>query len=217
MGMDLLRVEEQLKVLNTRAFMNHVDIIDWHFAKNMCFSPMFVEQIRPISTIPLDVHIMVKDMELDFIERTVESGADIVSMHPEEISKNVFKYIDYIKSHGRKFGVVLNPTTSLESIKPYIEHVDLMTFMGVTPGFPGQALIPIVLDKIVEAITIRKEKGYTYLTQMDGGCHENTLKKIYETGIDVMIVGKTLLFGKDKDLNVAWDLCVKTIEKCLKA
>jgi D-allulose-6-phosphate 3-epimerase len=217
MGMNILRVEEQLKVLNTRAYTNHVDIIDWHFAKNMCFSPMFVEQISKISTIPLDVHVMVKDMELDFIETIIKSGANIVSLHPEEIGKNVFKYIDYIKSNNCQFGVVLNPATPLDSVKLYIGHVDLLTFMGVTPGFPGQPLVPVVLDKIEEAIRTRNEKGYKYLTQMDGGCHENTIKMIYKTGIDIMIVGKTLLFSKDEDLITAWDMCIETIDACLRA
>jgi D-allulose-6-phosphate 3-epimerase len=217
MGMNILRVEEQLRVLNTRAFMNHVDIIDWHFAKNMCFSPMFVEQISKVCTIPLDIHVMVKDMELDFVETIVKSGAGVVSLHPEEISKNVFRYIDYLKSHDCKFGVVLNPATSLDWVKAYIEQVDLMTFMGVTPGFPGQSLVPVVLKKIEEAIRMKKEKGYKYLTQIDGGCHEDTIKRICQTGIDIMIVGKTLLFGKDENLSNAWELCIKTIDACLSA
>lgn len=217
MGMDLLNVGEQIKHLNTRAYMNHVDVLDWHFARNLCFSPEFIQQVKSVCTIPLDIHLMIKDMEIDIIKEVVDAGADYVSMHPEEINKNAFKYIDYIKGKDRKVGIVLNPTTPIDTIRYYIEYVDLITFMGVTPGFPGQQLVPAVLDKIKEAHRLREDRGYSYLTQIDGGCNEGTLKQIFSTGVDILIVGKTLLFGQDPHIPTAWDKCVAILDKCIYA
>ena len=101
MGMDFMNVQEQIEGLNPYAYYYHIDIIDWHYAKNMCVSPQFIGQLRQITDLPLDVHIMVKDMGLDMIEAVIDAGADIVSLPEEELGQNVFKYISYIRERGR--------------------------------------------------------------------------------------------------------------------
>lgn len=204
MGMDLMNVERQIKELNQYAYQYHIDYIDWHYAKNMCLSPQFVGQLRKITDRPIDVHIMVSDLDIDIIKETVNAGADILSLPVEEIEKNVFSYIDYIKSAGKKFGVVLNPATSLDKIQGYIDQVDEITFMGVTPGFAGQKLVPGVLEKIGQAHEIREKYGYRYLTQIDGGCHQEMLGRIMKTNVDIIIVGGTCLFSQNPDMNIAW-------------
>ena len=204
MGLDFMNVQEQIEGLNPYAYYYHIDIIDWHYAKNMCVSPQFIGQLRQITDLPLDVHIMVKDMGLDMIEAVIDAGADIVSLPEEELGQNVFKYISYIRERGRKVGIVLGPTATLEDTKYYLDQVDLLTFMGVTPGFAKQKLIEPVLDKIREAHRIREEKGYTFETQIDGGCNRSTMKRVSETGVDIIIMGSTCLFSHDKDTAVAW-------------
>lgn len=205
MGMDLMNVERDVTMLNQHAKMLHIDLIDWHYAENMFVSPMFIQQLRPLSTAEFDVHFMINGLPMSIIQAVAEAGADILSLHAEDAQKNIFKYIDYIKSQGKKLGIVLNPATSLDVMRYYIEHVDLITFMGVTPGFAGQALIPVVLDKIRDAIQLRDEKGYKFSTMIDGGCHKGTMKAVSETRVEKIIMGRTCLFGQDQDIHKAWN------------
>lgn len=204
MAMDLMNVQEQIEGLNPYAYYYHVDLIDWHYARNMCLSPEFIGQLRKITNTPLDVHIMVKDLGMEIIEAVSEAGADIISLPQEEMGKNVFKYISYIKGQGKKFGVVLGPATSLSELQYYLKDIDLLTFMGVTPGFARQNLIEPVLEKIREAHALREKMGYTFETQIDGGCHKATMKKVSETGVDIIIMGATCLFSQDHDMGIAW-------------
>lgn len=199
-----MNVQSQIEQLNEYANMYHIDIIDWHFARNMFVSPMFIRHLRPITSAELDVHLMVEGIPLDIIEAVVDAGADIVSLQAEDITRNVFKYINYIKGCGKKVGIVLNPSVSLDIMRYYIEQVDIITFMGVTPGFAGQALIPCVLDKIREALDLREKFGYSFKTMIDGGCHKGTMKKVNDTNVDHIIMGETCLFSNDDDLYKAW-------------
>lgn len=91
-----------------------MDIIDWHYAKNMCLSPEFISQMRPIAKKPIEVHLMVEGTELEIAMASIKAGADIISFQAENIRQNVFKYIDAVKKQRKKFGVVVNPATPLE-------------------------------------------------------------------------------------------------------
>lgn len=206
MGMDLMNVEQQIEQLNDHADMYHLDIIDWHFAKNMFISPVFIEQLRPLTKAVLDTHLMVEGLPLDIIKASIDAGSDIISLHAEDIQRNVFKYISMIKDAGKRFGVVLNPSVPLDIMRYYIDQVDLITFMGVTPGFPKQSLIPCVLDKIRDAHVLREQKGYQFKTMIDGGSHKGTMKQVNATGVDHIIMGSTCLFSMDRDLHKAWSI-----------
>lgn len=213
MAMDLMNVQKQIEGLNPYAYYYHVDVIDWHYARNMCLSPEFIGQLRRITTTPLDVHLMVKDLGMEIIEAVADAGADIISLPQEEIGKNAFKYISYIKGRGKKFGVVLDPATPLSVLQYYLKDIDLLTFMGVTPGFARQSLIEPVLDKIREAHALREKMGYTFETQIDGGCHKATMKKVSETGVNIIIMGATCLFSQDRDMGVAWRKMIADYEE----
>ena len=204
MGMDLMNVQRQIEQLDEHAQMYHLDVIDWHFAKNMFISPAFIAQLRPITKAVLDTHLMVEGLPLDIIDAVIDAGSDIVSLHAEDIQRNVFKYISHIKGRGKKVGIVLNPSVPLDIMRYYIDQVDLITFMGVTPGFPKQSLIPCVLDKIREAHALREQHGYTFKTMIDGGSHKGTMKQVDATGVDYIIMGNTCLFSQDCDLRKAW-------------
>ena len=204
MAMDFLNVAKQIKELDENANMYHIDILDWHFAENLCVSPAFIQQLRPITNATFDVHLMVEGLPLSIIKACLDAGGDIISMHAEDAQRNIFKYISEIKQAGKKVGIVLNPATPLSVMQHYIEEVDLITFMGVTPGFAKQALIPSVLDKIRDALRLREEKGYKFETMIDGGCHKATMKAVAETGVENIIMGATCLFGHDSDMRVAW-------------
>ncbi|WP_179032288.1 D-allulose 6-phosphate 3-epimerase [Paenibacillus kribbensis] len=204
MCMNLMDIENQLKVLNQRADMVHIDIMDGHYVKNITLSPYFMEQIRESLTIPMDVHLMVEKPS-EFIKMIIDAGATYISPHAEVINSEAFRMIDTIKSAGCKAGIALNPATPLSHIQHYIHHLDKITFMSVDPGFAGQKFIPEVLGKIREAKALKEKHGYNYLIEIDGSCNEKTFKILEEAGVEVFIVGTSGLFNLDSDLNKAWD------------
>ena len=204
MCMNLMDIQNQLNVINQRADMVHIDIMDGHFVKNITLSPFFIEQIKKHTTVPIDAHLMVEKPS-DFLDMVIEAGADYICPHAETINSEAFRIIDKIKSAGRKASVAINPSTPLSYIQHYIHHLDKITFMSVDPGFAGQKFIPEVLDKVREAKRLKEEKGYNYLIEIDGSCNERTFKILEQAGIEVFIVGTSGLFNLDSDLNRAWD------------
>ena len=116
MCMDLLSMKEQVEILNERADFYHVDIMDGHFVKNITLSPFFVSNLKRISKLPIDVHLMTEYPD-DYIEELAKSGADYICPHAETINKDAFRIINKIKSFGCKAGIVLNPATPIEEVR----------------------------------------------------------------------------------------------------
>jgi D-allulose-6-phosphate 3-epimerase len=204
MCLDYLRVREQIEVLNTKADYYHIDIMDAHFVKNITLSPDFMRAIKPISKLPLDVHLMM-DNPNDYIELFRDAGADWISPHAEVINSDAFRTIDRIKSLGAKAGVVLNPATPLEYIKPYAGRLDLVTIMTVDPGYAGQPFIEEMLEKIALCKQWKEQYGYTYKISVDGSCNKKTFKVLKEAGAEIFILGASGLFSLDNDLSAAYD------------
>jgi len=212
MCMDLSKFKEQVTALNERADFYHVDIMDGHFVRNITLSPFFIEQLKKISTLPIDAHLMVEKPS-DFVDMIIDAGADYISLHAETINGDAFRLINHIKDKGKKFGVVLNPATPLESIRHYIHHVDKLTIMTVDPGFAGQKFVTEMIDKIKEAKELKEKNQYKYLITIDGSCNGRTFKQLTEAGAEVLIVGTSGLFNLDEDVSKAWDLMMETFEK----
>ena len=194
MCMDLLSMKEQVEILNERADFYHVDIMDGHFVKNITLSPFFVSNLKRISKLPIDVHLMTEYPD-DYIEELAKSGADYICPHAETINKDAFRIINKIKGFGCKAGIVLNPATPIEWIKYYIHLLDKITVMTVDPGFAGQPFIPEMLDKIKELKELKEKNGYNYLIEVDGSCNERTFDILTEAGAEVLIVGSSGLFN----------------------
>ena len=211
MCMDLLSMKEQVEILNERADFYHVDIMDGHFVKNITLSPFFVSNLKRISKLPIDVHLMTEYPD-DYIEELAKSGADYICPHAETINKDAFRIINKIKSFGCKAGIVLNPATPVEWIKYYIHLLDKITVMTVDPGFAGQPFIPEMLDKIKELKELKEKNGYNYLIEVDGSCNERTFDILTEAGAEVLIVGSSGLFNLDSDLPKAWDKMMEIYE-----
>ena len=125
MCLDFLRIKEQIETLNSLADYYHIDIMDGHFCKNITLSPDFIRAIKPISKLPLDVHLMI-EYPNDFIDAVRDAGADIISVHAETINADAFRTLNRIKSLGARAGIVLNPATPLENIRHYISRLDLV-------------------------------------------------------------------------------------------
>lgn len=212
MCMDLLNIKEQIEILNKRADLFHVDIMDGHYVKNITLSPSFVEAISSITNIPIDVHLMTEHPQ-DYIDELARANATYICPHAETINKNAFRVINHIKSTGCKVGVVLNPATPFSYIKDYVHLVDKLTIMSVDPGFAGQPFIEEMLDKIQEAKAYKNEKNLNYLIEVDGSCNQKTFKKLQKAGTEVFILGSSGLFGLDEDLNKAYDKMLTTFEE----
>ncbi len=212
MCMDLTKFSEQISKMNERASFYHVDIMDGHYVKNITLSPFFIEQLKKITSVPIDVHLMVLNPE-DIVPMCLDAGADYISFHPETANNKIFRLINQIHDAGRKAGVVLNPATPVSSIKEYIHLLDKITIMSVDPGFAGQKFIPETLDKIRELVAYREEHGLHYLTEIDGSCNAKTFDQISRSGVDVFIVGTSGLFNLDEDVALAWDKMVAIFER----
>lgn len=203
MCMDLLQVGRQLSVLDPAADWYHIDLMDWHYVRNLTLSPDFMKAVRRASSVPMDAHLMVDAVDLDLVRLCVESGAKCVSLHPETAEPRIYRILQYLKQQKVQFGVVLNPATPLQTAQAYLEHVDKVTYMAVDPGFAGQAFIPDVLRKIEEGCRLRAGRGLHFRIEVDGGCNRSTFRPILQAGCDQIIVGGSALFSRDADLQKA--------------
>lgn len=210
MCMNLMEIKQQLAVLNSRADFLHVDIMDGHYVKNITLSPFFIEQIRPYTSVAIDVHLMVEN-PTDFIVPVAQAGADVICPHAETINRDAFRVINQIRALGKKPGVVLNPATPVSWIHHYIHLLDKITVMTVDPGYAGQPFIPEMIGKIAELKALKAQHGYRYLIEIDGSCNQKTYGALLEAGAEVLIVGTSGLFNLHDNLEIAWDKMMSNI------
>lgn len=214
MCMDFLDMRHQLEVLNKRADLLHIDIMDGHFCKNITLSPDLIRTFAKVATIPMDVHFMTTTPS-DWLELCADAGAKILSPHAETINSDAFRTLNVIERLGCKAGVTLNPATTLEAVRHYIERIDLLTIMTVDVGFAGQPFIEQMLGKIEEAAELKARKGYKYKIQIDGSCNVKTFKRLINAGAEVLILGSSGLFSLDPDLDTAYDKMRASFKKAI--
>jgi ribulose-phosphate 3-epimerase len=199
---DFARLGEEIKdVENGGADYIHVDVMDGHFVPNITIGPLIVEAIRPITKLPLDVHLMIENPD-QYIEAFAKAGADYITVHVEAC-KHLHRTIHFIKSFGVKAGVVLNPATPVETIQHVLSDVDMVLLMSVNPGFGGQAFIPEVTGKIKTLRRIIDEKGLQVEIEIDGGVNEVTGKLCIEAGATVLVAGSAIYNEKDRAKAIA--------------
>jgi ribulose-phosphate 3-epimerase len=174
----------------------HVDVMDGHFVPNITIGPLVVEAIRPITNLPLDVHLMIENPD-QYIPMFAKAGADYLSVHVEACP-HLHRTIHLIKEHGVKAGVVLNPHTPVAMIEHIIDDVDLVLLMTVNPGFGGQKFIHSVLPKIERVAQMVKERGLNVEIEVDGGVNEDTAKLCIEAGANVLVAGSAIYNKKDR-------------------
>ncbi len=162
MCMDMMKLTEQLRFLNSKADRLHVDIMDGHYVKNLALSASFVAQIRPYTSLPIDVHLMV-EAPASFIPALLDAGADAFSLHPETICREAFRVINMLRQAGKEVGMVLNPATPVESIQHYLHLLDKVTVMTVDPGYAGQPFIPEMLAKITQLHQLKETGSLRFL------------------------------------------------------
>lgn len=199
---DFARLGEEIKdVENGGADYIHVDVMDGHFVPNITIGPLIVEAIRPITKLPLDVHLMIENPD-QYIEAFAKAGADYITVHVEAC-KHLHRTIHFIKSFGVKAGVVLNPATPVETIQHVLSDVDMVLLMSVNPGFGGQAFIPEVTGKIKTLRRMIDEKGLQVEIEIDGGVNEVTGKLCIEAGATVLVAGSAVYNEKDRAKAIA--------------
>ncbi|MFP7169081.1 ribulose-phosphate 3-epimerase [Terribacillus sp. 7520-G] len=179
----------------------HVDVMDGHFVPNITIGPLIVEAIRPVTDLPLDVHLMIEKPE-QYIEVFAKAGADIITVH-QEACIHLHRTIMMIKEQGVKAGVVLNPATPVGLIEEMLPEVDMVLLMTVNPGFGGQSFIPSVLKKVEELARLRAALELDFEIEIDGGVNTETAKLCTDAGADVLVAGSAVYGKEDRAAAIA--------------
>lgn len=173
----------------------HFDVMDGHFVPNITFGPAMCKALRPHTTLPLDVHLMVED-PIRWVEPFKEAGADILTFHVEA-DRHIHRTLQAIHAAGMKGGVVLNPATPIEMCKYVLCDCDLVLLMSVNPGFGGQKFIPQIVTKIFELASLKKEMGLSFEIEVDGGVNPQTAALCREAGATVLVAGSAVFSATD--------------------
>ena len=198
---DFSNLETEIKlIIEAGAGFVHVDVMDGHFVPNLTIGMPVVKAIKPKSSIPLDVHLMIDNPEI-YVEQFVSAGSDYVTIHVES-TKNVEATLNMIRDLGAKPGITARPGTDLEHMKPFLHLVDLVLIMTVEPGFGGQKFMEKQLEKVRELKSIREEKNLNYLIEVDGGVNPDTAKLCWDAGADVLVAGSAVFSTPDYKTNI---------------
>ena len=173
--------------------------MDNHYVPNLTIGPLVCEAIRPLCTVPIDVHLMVKPVD-SLVPQFAKAGADIISFHPEA-SEHVDRTIALIKDSGCKAGLVFNPATPLGYLDHVLDKLDLILIMSVNPGFGGQKFIPEALAKI-RAVRARLG-GRDIWLEVDGGVKIENIRAIADAGADTFVAGSAIFGTKDYEATIA--------------
>jgi ribulose-phosphate 3-epimerase len=193
---DFACLGEQIdEVVRAGADYIHVDVMDGHFVPNITIGTPVVAAIRRVTSLPLDVHLMIEHPER-YISDFFNAGADIITVHVEA-SPHLHSTIKAIKELGVKAGVSLNPATPLSAIDEFIHHVDLVLIMSVNPGFGGQPFIPKALPRIANMRKILDDRRPSVELEVDGGINVENAPDIVEAGADVLVAGNSIFRAKD--------------------
>ncbi|MBI3317599.1 MAG: ribulose-phosphate 3-epimerase [Candidatus Omnitrophica bacterium] len=188
---DFARLAEETKrVEEAGADWIHLDVMDGHFVPNLTIGPQAVSALRPVTGLPLDVHLMIEHPER-YVSSFIEAGADRITIHAEA-AEDLPGLVRQIAHAGKKVGVALRPQTGIEALRPCLEEIDLALLMTVNPGFGGQAFMPEVLPKIEALRRIFKRH-----IQVDGGINHETGRLTQSAGADVLVAGTYIFRSAD--------------------
>ena len=175
----------------------HVDVMDGLFVPNISIGIPVVKCIRPVTDLPLDVHLMI-DRPVRYVEQFCDAGGDLITCHVEaDTEENIHSAIVKIHAKGKKAGVVVKPKTPASAVLPFINEVELILVMTVEPGFGGQKFMPSALDKLRWLKAEREKRGLHYLLEVDGGVDNATAPQCVEAGADILVAGSAVFGAAD--------------------
>ncbi len=174
----------------------HLDVMDGSFVPEITFGRKFIGDLRPLSDLVFDVHLMV-DRPEDKVAAFADAGAGIITVHAES-TNHIVRVLSLIKELGCECGIALNPGTSVNFIDAALPFADYITVMTVNPGWGGQKFIPECLKKIEALDYLRRTEGYHYLIEADGGVSLDTIGPLYKAGMDIAITGSAFFRESDK-------------------
>lgn len=200
---DFSKLGEQIKLCTDEGIQwIHCDIMDGHFVPNISFGPNVVKHVRKIAPEAfLDVHLMIEEPD-NFIDDFADAGADLISVH-YETCPHLHGTLQNIKQNGCMTGVVINPATSIELLKPILSEVDLILIMTVNPGFGGQTFIESSYEKVEHLYRLREEFQQSFLIEVDGGVTTKNAQKLVSKGVDVLVAGSSVFKADDIPAQIA--------------
>lgn len=198
---DFARLGEQVEEISRAGCgLIHVDVMDGHFVPNISFGAAVMKSMDRLKTSPYDVHLMIEDPD-KYIEDFVTKKTEYIVVH-QEACRHLHRTLQHIRSCGVKCGAALNPATPVSALECVLDQVDMILVMSVNPGFGGQKFIPSALEKIRQLAALRREKGYGYVIEIDGGVTLDNAEEICQAGCDILVAGSAVFKAEDLSARV---------------
>jgi ribulose-phosphate 3-epimerase len=193
---DFSRLGDEVRAVEKAgADVIHVDVMDGHFVPNITIGPLVVQGLKKLTSIPLDVHLMIEEPER-YIEAFAQAGSDWLTLHAE-VCPHLKRVIKKIRQLNVRPGIVLKPATPLKALYPVLDEIDLVLIMSVNPGFGGQSFIPSALKKIERLRRMIDQNQYPLEIEVDGGIKVENIREVSRAGGDIFVVGTGIFKTKD--------------------
>ena len=193
---DFSRLGEEVEAVERAgADLIHVDVMDGHFVPNITIGPLVVAGLKKLTSLPLDVHLMIEKPER-YVEAFAQAGSNWITIHAE-VCPRLSQVIKKIRKLKVRPGLVLNPPTPLKTLFPILDEIDLVLLMSVNPGFAGQSFIPSTLKKIERLRKIIDKNRYSLEIEVDGGIKAENIREVSRAGGDIFVLGTGIFKTKD--------------------